>query len=80
MGKTATGYTVFIAALGMMCGLLAADIQNLEQWAYMTTPKFVGSVFTHLAAVIAAFIGGRIVPEYRNGKLTRSTDLKNDVS
>lgn len=74
MTKTTTGYTLFIAALGMMCGLLADDVQRLEQWAYMTTPQFVGNVLAHIAAVIAAFVAGKIIPEHREGKHTRSTD------
>lgn len=57
-----TGWIIFIAALGMMCSLLAIDISNMKSWLETTTPEFVGSVMAHIGAVIAAFIGGKLIP------------------
>lgn len=76
MTKTTTGWLVLIAALGMMCGLLAVDIARLTEWSQATTPTFVGLFLGHLSAVIAAFIGGKIMPENRENKMTRSSDSR----
>lgn len=75
MSSKATGYLVFVAALGTLAGLVAIDISKLENWNYMTTPQFVGNFLAHLAAVIAAFVGGKLLPEPRHDKYTRSTDI-----
>jgi hypothetical protein len=43
----------------------------------MITPTFVGSSLGHFAAVVAAFVGGRIIPEGREpGTHTRQEDPK----
>lgn len=76
MNKTTTGWTLFVAAVGMMFGLLAVDIIVLKDWAAATTPVFVGTTMGHIAAVIAAFVGGKLIPESRDGKQTRATDQK----
>ncbi len=62
LSATTTGWSVFIAALGMMLGLLAVDISQLAAWSHATTPAFVGTTIGHLAATIAAFVGGRMIP------------------
>lgn len=59
--KTA-GWILFIAALGVMCGLLADDVSALKSWHEATTPSFFGSILAHLGAVIGAFVGGRVIP------------------
>jgi len=56
------GWTLGVAAIGMMFGLLAVDVANLQSWQQMATPSFVGSVMAHFAAVISAFIGGKLIP------------------
>lgn len=79
MTKTTGGWIVFIAALGMMAGMLAVDIASLKEWSQMNTPVFVGTTVGHIAATIGAFIGGKLIPEARDeGMLTRSTDPKPD--
>ena len=74
MTPTQTGWMVFVAALGMMLGLLSVDIAKLGDWSEVTTPGFVANLLGHLAVVIAAFVGGKIMPEKREGKYTRVTD------
>lgn len=67
MNQTTTGWVVFVAAFGMMLGMIAIDIASLMEWSQMQTPVFVGTTLGHLAAVIAAFVGGKIIPETRTG-------------
>lgn len=78
MDKTTAGWVIFVAAFGMMLGMLAVDIVSLKTWSDATTPTFVGSTIGHMAATIAAFVGGKLIPESRNGTLTRATDLKKE--
>lgn len=72
--QTTTGWIIFIAALGMMCGMLAVDIAGLQEWADATTPTFVGTMIGHASAVIAAFVGGKIIPESRGHSERRFDD------
>lgn len=74
--KTTVGWITFTAAIGMMLSLLSVDIITLKEWSSATTPAFVGTAIGHVAATIAAFIGGRLIPEPRNGQFTRATDQK----
>jgi hypothetical protein len=62
MSNKATGYMIFIAALGMMFTLLAGDVAHLEKWRDAIDPAFVAGMLTHLGAVIAAFVGGKLLP------------------
>jgi hypothetical protein len=76
MTQTTTGWVVFIAAVGMMFSLLAVDIVALKDFNQMYTPLFIGTFMGHIAAVIAAFIGGKLIPENRpEGTHTRSNDI-----
>jgi hypothetical protein len=75
--QTTAGWIVFMAGLGMMCGMMAVDIAQLMNFNEMITPTFVGSSLGHFAAVVAAFVGGRIIPEGREpGTHTRQEDPK----
>ncbi len=74
-GQTTTGWIVFIAALGMMFSLVAIDISQLPAWMDAAKPVFVGTMMGHLAAVIAAFVGGKLIPEQRSGQFTRASDI-----
>lgn len=62
MNKTTTGWVVFLAAIGMMFGLLAVDIIALKEWADIYTTAFVGTFIGHISVTITAFIGGRLIP------------------
>lgn len=66
------GWVVFIAAMGMMAGLMAEDIRQLEEWSSIFKPSFLASILTHFAAVVTAFIGGRVIPSKRNGAFYRT--------
>ena len=57
-----TGWTIFIAALGMMATLTAADIKDLKDWSEMFHPGFVASMLLHFGTVVAAFVAGKIIP------------------
>jgi len=77
MDKTTTGWVVFVAAFGMMLGMLAVDIASLQAWSQATTPLFVGMTVGHIAAVIGAFVGGKVIPENRGPlPMTRASDPK----
>lgn len=66
MNATSTGWMLFIAAVGMMCTLLAVDITKLGRWNDAFQPAFVGLFMAHMGAVITAFIGGKIIPPDRD--------------
>lgn len=74
--QTTTGWIIFAGAIGMMCGMLAIDVASLKEWSQLQTPLFVGTTLGHVAAVISAFVGGKIIPEARDGMQTRATDPK----
>ena len=57
-----TGIVIFLAALGMMLGLAAQDVSKLNSWQEVTVPSFVASQMVHFAAVVTAFIGGKLIP------------------
>jgi hypothetical protein len=59
---TQPGFYVFIAALGMMAGLLSVDVSQLPTFADAVTPLFVGKMLAHFGVVVAAFIGGKLLP------------------
>lgn len=73
--NTTTGWIIFIASLGMMMGLLSSDISRLPNWDEAFKPAFVGIVMAHLAVVITAFVGGKIIPDQRT-QFGRVTDNK----
>lgn len=72
----ASGWLIFIASLGMMLGLLAGDVSSLTNWHDMFYPAFIGGVMTHISAVIAAFVGGNLVP---NMFRDRTNDISNST-
>lgn len=75
MTRTTTGWIVLVAAIGMMFSLLAVDIAALPGWDAALKPVFVGTTVGHIAAVIAAFVGGKIIPEDRDpGSKDRVSD------
>lgn len=76
MNKTTAGWTTFIVALGMMCGLLASDVGKLTSWNQAIQPAFVAIVMAHFGAIVLAFSGGKMIPTTREpGMKTRSTDI-----
>lgn len=74
MTSTVGGWIVFAAAIGMMMTLLSGEVVGLQTWAAALTPAFVGKAMAHVGVVIAAFIGGKLIPTDRTGELTRRTD------
>lgn len=63
--SAAAGVLIFLAALGMMAGLIGTDLKELDSFASAATPAFLGKSLTHFSTVIAAFIGGYMVPNRR---------------
>lgn len=77
MTKTTGGWIIFAAAIGMMMSMVAIDVVGLKDWPSATTPLFVGTAMGHVAATIAAFVGGKLIPESRDEDTrTRASDLK----
>lgn len=62
MTPKVTGWIIGIAAMGMMCTLLAGDISSLNSWSDVMYPSFVAGVLTHIGTVVGAFIGGNLIP------------------
>jgi hypothetical protein len=50
----------------MLLGTLAVDITALMNWSEVFKPLFIGTMFGHIAAVIAAFVGGKLIPPDRD--------------
>lgn len=73
MNQTQTGWLLLVAALGMMLSLLAGDVAHLEHWRDALDPAFMAGVMTHLGAVIAAFVGGKILPTPDNQAVSNQT-------
>lgn len=71
---TTTGWIIFIAALGMLFGMVSVDLVALHGWDQATTPAFVGITIGHLAAVLTAFAGGKLIPAQRDSYHTRADD------
>jgi len=71
---TQPGFLVFIAALGMMAGLLSVDVSQLPTFAAAVSPIFVGKALAHIGAVITAFIGGKLLPTDSVAGGSRKTD------
>ena len=75
MDKNTTGWILFIAAIGTMCGLMSGDVARLSNWDQAETPAFISSLLAHLGSVIMAFVGGKLIPDIRDmSSRTRSTD------
>ena len=62
MTDTGKGWFLFIAAMGMMFTLGSVEVASLHSWNEATTPIFFGKFLAHIGTVIAAFIGGKLIP------------------
>lgn len=74
MNQTTSGWILFVVALGMMCGLLSSDVGKLTDWNGAIKPGFIAQVMAHFGTVVLAFVGGKLIPESRDNKLTREGD------
>ena len=78
---TTTGWTIFVAALGMMMGLMAPEVAKLATWGAAFAPGFVAVIMLHFSIVVMAFVGGKMIPENRPpGMQTRATDAVQTTS
>lgn len=62
MTNKQSGWMLGIASIGMMLGLMALDISKLNNWDAMSHPSFVAQLLAHVATVITAFVGGKLIP------------------
>lgn len=62
MTNTHIGWMIGVAAFGMMLGLMGTEVSELTSWQEALTPGFVGTMFLHASVVIAAFVGGKLIP------------------
>ena len=62
MNSSKGGWILFLASLGMMCGLIGSDISDLTSFSEVWTPGFIGGSMLHFATVVTAFIGGKLIP------------------
>lgn len=72
--RTLGGQLAVLAALGMLVGLMASEVRGISSWAEATDPKFISAFMGHFSTVVAAFIAGRLLPQNRNNRRTRSDD------
>jgi len=70
------GWIALVAALGMMAGLAANDVSKIGSWYEMTQPVFVANQMVHFAAVVTAFIGGKLLPNDPMPGGSRKSDPK----
>lgn len=62
MKQAHMGWMIGIAALGMMFGLMGKEVAELMSWSEAVSPGFVGDMLLHASVVIAAFVGGKLIP------------------
>ena len=62
MTQQHVGWMVGIAAGGMMLGLMGSEVASLTSWSEAFAPAFIGEMLLHASVVIAAFIGGKLIP------------------
>ena len=62
MTQTGKGYLILVAALGMTAGLIGAEFASLTSFHDTITPAFVGKALIHISTVVAAFVGGKLIP------------------
>lgn len=62
MSTKHVGWMIGVAALGMMLGLIGKEVAELPSWGAVANPAFVGDMFMHASVVIAAFVGGKLIP------------------
>ena len=62
MTNKLAGWFLGIAALGMMLGLMSVDFIQMKNLDEIRTPAFIGNQMAHLANVIMAFVGGKLIP------------------
>ena len=62
MTQTHMGWMVGLGALGMMFGLIGNEVGELSAWSEVLAPGFIGKMLLHASVVIAAFVGGKLIP------------------
>lgn len=60
--RSTLGVVTLIAAVGMFAGLIGLEMSNMQDWVFITTPKFIGTTLIHLGSVIGAYIAGQLLP------------------
>jgi hypothetical protein len=63
MGYTRSGRVLTLAAFGMLCGLLGSEMVAMHDADRVFTIEFFGKSLLHIATVISAFVGGKLLPQ-----------------
>lgn len=63
MKQEHAGAILVLAAAGMLATLLSVEIANLPNWHAVLAPAFVGKALAHVGAVLAAAVGGKLLPQ-----------------
>ena len=65
MKQTHMGWMIGLAAMGMTFGLMGTEVGELSAWSEALAPGFVGKMLLHASVVIAAFVGGKLIPTHK---------------
>lgn len=63
MTYTQAGWLLALAAFGMLAGLVGVELTELKNWGDVWTVEFIGKALIHVASVISAFVGGKLLPQ-----------------
>lgn len=62
--KKHTGWFVLGGAVFMLAGLMGGEVAELDSWAAVSNPAFFGKMIAHLGAVGAAWLAGKLMPQF----------------
>jgi hypothetical protein len=65
MTQTTTGRLMILAAFAMLAGLVGTEMAGLTSWEDVKHVDFLGKMLLHLATVISAAVGGKLLPAPR---------------
>lgn len=60
--RTLGGSVALIAAVGMTLGSVGGEMAGVVSWAAILAPAFVGKLFVHIGAAVAAYVAGQLIP------------------
>ena len=61
-----TGWWMVIIAVGMLCGLIGTEMAALHEFNEILTVPFIGKTLLHIATVISAWAGGKLMPQFES--------------
>lgn len=60
--RSTVGVITLVAAAGMFFGLIGLEMSSMQDWVFVTTPKFIGTTLIHAGSVIGAYVAGQLIP------------------